>query len=504
MNLTRRHFVGFGTLLSAGASLGFVGLRTRGKAHAQGFPTLVPDPQNIIDLPAGFTYKILQKAGDAQSDGSKVRAAVDGMAAFAGDPGQVILMRNHELAAPSGGVSRVVVDLATLAVVSSNDVLTGTDRNCAGGPSPWGWLTCEEVAGGRVWLCPLDATSVLTGNKRRAIDAYGMFKHEAVCIDPDGLVAYLTEDDGDSHLYRMVPSDPAADPFAGKLQALKVVGSDSFDTSKMAIDDSVEVEWVDVNPATARADAKTKKAALVWRGEGIWWFDGMIYITATSNNQVFELVPSTTGGTLRLVAKDFKGPDNITVAPWGDLYVAEDHSGVCRIRIIDATGNVSDFAQNALAAGQEFAGVCFSPDGKVLFVNMQWSGHTLAITGPFQGGDSMPTQDGGTDVDGGSHEDAGGPTDAGAPVDGGGSQDGGSSGPRDGGMNGSSDAGDKGDSKDAGGRGDAGNEPPADPGGCAVGAPTKLNAPVLVAGVLGATLAWRRSRFKTEKPANDA
>jgi secreted PhoX family phosphatase len=32
----------------------------------------------------------------------------------------------------------------------------------------------------------------------------------------------------------------------------------------------------------------------------------------------------------------------------------------------------------------EFCGPCFSPDGKVLFVNMQDPGYTLAITGPWE------------------------------------------------------------------------------------------------------------------------
>ena len=31
----------------------------------------------------------------------------------------------------------------------------------------------------------------------------------------------------------------------------------------------------------------------------------------------------------------------------------------------------------------EIAGVCFSPDGSVMFVNVQQNGVTLAITGPW-------------------------------------------------------------------------------------------------------------------------
>jgi len=48
-------------------------------------------------------------------------------------------------------------------------------------------------------------------------------------------------------------------------------------------------------------------------------------------------------------------------------------------------GRVETFGRNALEGGaSELCGVCFSPDGKVMFVNLQEPGITLAIRGPFQ------------------------------------------------------------------------------------------------------------------------
>jgi secreted PhoX family phosphatase len=35
-------------------------------------------------------------------------------------------------------------------------------------------------------------------------------------------------------------------------------------------------------------------------------------------------------------------------------------------------------------SGSELAGVCFSPDGRTMFVNIQQQGLTLAISGPFR------------------------------------------------------------------------------------------------------------------------
>jgi uncharacterized protein len=75
-------------------------------------------------------------------------------------------------------------------------------------------------------------------------------------------------------------------------------------------------------------------------------------------------------------------PDNIFMAPWGDLLVAEDGSGEQMLRGITPDGRVYDLARNARSSG-ELAGICCSPQGDVLFVNLQLDGLTLAITGPM-------------------------------------------------------------------------------------------------------------------------
>lgn len=384
MLVTRRSFLGWGTTLSAGAtvSFGLVGCARDCPEHELDLGDLVPDLGGIIDLPEGFSYRVLQARGDRMTDGNRVRGRPDGMAAFAGPDETTIVMRNHELLIDAAGVSRLVLD-ENYDLISSNDVLRGTDRNCAGGPSPWGWLSCEETKRGGVWICPIDTTETLRGADRVRIDGYGRFKHEAVAVDPDTLVAYLTEDDGDAHFFRFVP-DTLAAPFEGSLQAMMVADTPRFRTDDMQPGDSIEVGWVDVDPARARADAEEAGAAIVRRGEGVWFFDGIIYFTATSNGQVFRFDPiDGDTGRLTLITTSVNRPDNITVAPDGTLYVAEDNRCANFVRHIDADGVVTPFAYNRLAPSDEFAGVCFSPRGDAMFLNLQNSGLTLVIEGPF-------------------------------------------------------------------------------------------------------------------------
>jgi secreted PhoX family phosphatase len=73
--------------------------------------------------------------------------------------------------------------------------------------------------------------------------------------------------------------------------------------------------------------------------------------------------------------------DNMTVSPWGDIVICEDHGNDARIMGISPNGRLYPLAQNHL--NSEFAGVTFSPDGSTLFVNLQARNMTLAITGPW-------------------------------------------------------------------------------------------------------------------------
>ena len=137
---------------------------------------------------------------------------------------------------------------------------------------------------------------------------------------------------------------------------------------------------------------RERGAAIVKRGEGIWRMsDGFAFTCTegggTSSGQIFHLAPTDSGGTLQLLAQAsdpsvMDMPDNLTITPWGDLLVCEDNHRDVYLRLVTREGKVIPFAHNGLSRS-EFAGVCFSPDGRYLFVNIQENGLTLAVDGDW-------------------------------------------------------------------------------------------------------------------------
>jgi hypothetical protein len=80
---------------------------------------------------------------------------------------------------------------------------------------------------------------------------------------------------------------------------------------------------------------------------------------------------------------NYDGPDNITVSPYGGVVLAEDGEGIQHLVGVTPEGKTYPIARNDLN-GSEFAGAAFSPDGRILFANIQSPGHVLAITGPWR------------------------------------------------------------------------------------------------------------------------
>ena len=397
------------------------------------FGSLVQDPQGILDLPAGFQYKILSRVGETMDDGLIVPNQHDGMAAFAGKNGQTILVRNHEIH-PLQTVNRLAADIpqydrncsggtTTLMVDSDRNLtkhflsLAGTNRNCAGGTTPWGsWISCEEEVSapypppgytieqiypywGKVtqkhgYNFEVPANGGLATPK--PLIAMGRFRHEAIATDPKTGYIYQTEDQVNSCIYRFRPNQPGNLSAGGTLEALVIKDLPKMDTSiNFPVGKPQAVSWVkleDVDPKhdTLRFEAQTKGAAVFRRGEGMCYANGELYWTATNggtaeSGQIFRY--NIAQQTVELfVESPGRGvldyPDNLILAPFGDLIVCEDGKGEQFLVGITPEGRYYRFAHNAFN-NSEFAGICFSPDGQTMFVNIYNPGMTLAIWGDW-------------------------------------------------------------------------------------------------------------------------
>ena len=439
MLLNRRNFIGatgaaFSGLLLNGCTGRSAPLTSAPSSFADYGP-LVPDPAGMLDLPRGFSYRLLSSLGNAMTDGCTVPDKADGMGCFSLGNDEIVLIRNHELvpaddaggvlakgfgtrdgAIVPGGTTSIVLDATTLEVKREFRSLAGTIRNCSGGITPWGsWLTCEEAPTGPgqrfgeglaenhgwVFEVPANATGLIDAVPLKAM---GRFNHEAACVDPRTGIVYLSEDRDDSVLYRFVPTTPGRLGDGGLLQAMVLEGlSDTrnWTSADMAVGFRHTVRWIDCDDVESpnddlRSRAAAKGAALVARGEGIHTGTDEIFICSTNGGQrklgqILRLVPGTGGEPVQIElffesqSKDqFNYGDNLTVGPNGHLIVCEDqYTEVVDNHLRGITPDGRAYTLGRLRMQTELAGGCFSPDGKWFFVNAYSPTRTLAITGPW-------------------------------------------------------------------------------------------------------------------------
>ncbi|MFE0177868.1 alkaline phosphatase PhoX [Streptomyces sp. NPDC059002] len=365
MSLTRRDFARRSAIAGAGVALaGSVGaLATAPGAlaatdlqdveetadplghghHGPGYGPLIPDPDGLLALPAGFSYRVLTYSGRTRLEsGESTPSNHDGTAAFRGPRGATLLVNNHELSGPrtkwkypvplteglvydpaaSGGCT--VVEVSRDGQVAEWVGIAGTATNCAGGSTPWGtWLTCEETedkAGqngmtkdhGYVFeVDPLDhpqaLNSVRAGETPSAnrdpkpIKALGRYAHEAVVVDPKRGHLYLTEDAAKPNglLYRWTPPH-GFEHGRGKLRTLAddagvLKAPKCYDSGGRFVDDLSRatrigtvygVDWVEVPDRDARTVPVREQfddgdITRARKLEGMWWGDGGAYIVSS-------------------------------------------------------------------------------------------------------------------------------------------------------------------------------------------------------------------------------
>lgn len=348
----------------------------------------------------------------------------------------------------SGGGTTTLEMTADRRVAASWVSLNGTNANCAGGATPWGtWISCEETTNGPDANKTFLGTTVNLEQKHgylfevpasrgpgelekgEPIRSAGRFAHEAIAVDPASGAIYQTEDDFAyaSGLWRYLPpNNPFQDKEVedgGRLQILGIEGRGSVDLSQdQQVGVALPVTWIDIedpdptfpqgiaNDPAARLvyqEGEAKGAAKFSRLEGIDYFNRRIFFVSTQGGgppfspksgfgdgwgQVW--IYDIRAETLTLLFESpsqavLDMPDNVTMSPRRkSVLLCEDSSGANYLRGLTQNGLLFDFALNAYpgATGDEFAGCTFSPDTQTLFVNLQATGITYAIWGPWQRG----------------------------------------------------------------------------------------------------------------------
>jgi hypothetical protein len=365
MKIGRREFIGRSGACLLGAATGFVlgspeaarpaaWARQAAAPAGPGFGPLRPDSDGALDLPEGFSYKIISRAGTRMNDGFIVPSLADGMAAFPGPAGSTIILRNHEFrfgypaglgpfgseeklwtkldrsliydrtpdGAPClGSVTTIVYDTRQKRTKSQHLSLAGTMTNCSGGATLWGtWLSSEEVFAnpgdrcqgrhGYTFEVPVSAEPKISVPV--PLKAMGRFVKEGVAADPGTRVLYQTEDQPDGLFYRFLPAVAGRLAEGGRLQALAVTVKPGLETNnwrvqRIAPGTSFAVHWVDLEDPDPDEDVlrfrgREKGAVVFASSEGIVHQGGAVWFACTNGGtgakgQIWRYDPSPDEGT---------------------------------------------------------------------------------------------------------------------------------------------------------------------------------------------------------------
>lgn len=419
-------------------------------AHVDGYGPLKPARDlatglPLLELPDGFSYRTFGWAGEALPGDVETPDRHDGMGVVAVDGDIVTLVRNHELGRGSsfgpaaatwdpragGGTVTLRFDVRRGVPVDARPSLAGTIYNCSGGVTPWGtWLSCEEtVTTGDFslsallrplqrmhgWVFEVPAEGLA---RPEPLTALGCFKHEAATVDPVDGIVYLTEDQKPrAGFYRFVPAVRGELRRGGRLQMLRAVGAPDLRRGRRQ-GERFRVAWVDIESPERGVDRDggefgvleqgvagggslfTRLEGCIADGDRIWFTStnggdaacGQLWVLHPRTQELELFFESPSRATL-----DF--PDNLVPSPRGGMVICEDSEQEVPQRLWGMTrdGGLFPFCRNAVRldgargfagdfSAEEWAGCCFSPDGRWLFANLYRPGFSVAITGPWGSG----------------------------------------------------------------------------------------------------------------------
>lgn len=389
--LSRRHFLSRsarGAVVLGVGLLGAPSVVPRAQAAgADDFGDLLAPDSNGLRLPPGFSSRVVAVSGEPVAmTGHVWHLAPDGGATFETADAGWIYVSNSEVDDGGGGVGAIRF-APNGTILDAYSILSGTDYNCAGGPTPWNtWLSCEEVDSGRVFECD----PARPGSQGLVRPALGVFNHEAAAVDPINQHVYLTEDKPEGLLYRFSPvAYPSLD--AGRLEAAQIL--DPAGEGATSAGQSRPLAWhpvPDPSGATTATRDQVPNATRFNGGEGCWADKGRIFFSTKGDSRVWRI---DTGTGRIAILYDFatatapsnvlRDGDNLYVAPSGDVYVAED-PGDLQIVALTASGKVKPIVQLTGQIGTEITGPALSPDGTRLYFSSQRNpGTTYEVRGPF-------------------------------------------------------------------------------------------------------------------------
>ena len=344
-------------------------------------PLNAPDKNGVM-LPDGLEARLIAKSGKELNHGYFWHGSPDGAGVFSSEDGGWVYVSNSELPDSQGGVGALKFN-KNGKLIDAYSLLTGSERNCSGGTTPWGtWLSGEEYSRGLIWEVSPKRGDTNYPKKRPEL---GVFIHEAAVVDPENNYIYMTNDEPAGLFYRFIPGgEPRTESFysRGNLQAAKVEKNNI-------------VSWINVPDPYAKDSpiiGQLPEATSFERGEGMTFFEGNVFFATTKDHRLWfyntkynELSLFYDGlrskekitaiDWLKSWKKDTKNkilndPDDMTVTKDGQILVAEDSDNM-ELCLLGKDGSARPLLRLDGHWFSEVTGPAFSPDGSYLYFSSQ-------------------------------------------------------------------------------------------------------------------------------------